>query len=218
MDTKERRSFLKRHHIREKIQNSGNYCLEELASCAMLLLYAEAEQRTWIVGSYRYLYFVTDDIRKPSAELHESYSLVKVLQDDRLRVRMEDSDHENEGKIYFCNSDKSWLYSKSLFDSEQKLYERINSFVHLLASHFKLTEVTHPGVILSEKLKEFCVSVQDFAVRIDVPEDVIKEIIAGQRNITEELAQKFYGGIPAMPKFWIVKQRQYDEVMGRENH
>jgi addiction module HigA family antidote len=73
----------------------------------------------------------------------------------------------------------------------------------------------HPGVTLSEKLKEMGMSVKEFAVRTSKPEKTIFAIINGSSSITSDMAVAFeiVTRIPA--HFWLNKQRSFDEYVAR---
>lgn len=76
-------------------------------------------------------------------------------------------------------------------------------------------EVFHPGETLSEKLSEIGISLKEFAIRCDMSEKTINEIVKGKAKISYETSMKFEKvlGIPAY--FWIQRQSDYDEYMAR---
>ena len=47
----------------------------------------------------------------------------------------------------------------------------------------------HPGITLSEKLKEMGMSVKEFAVRTSKPEKTIFAVIGGKSSVTSEMAE-----------------------------
>ncbi|MBP6429967.1 MAG: HigA family addiction module antidote protein [Bacteroidales bacterium] len=76
-------------------------------------------------------------------------------------------------------------------------------------------EVFHPGETLSEKLSEEKMSLKEFAMRCDMSEKTINEIVKGKASISYESSMKFENvlGIPAY--FWIKRQSEYDGYRAR---
>ncbi len=73
----------------------------------------------------------------------------------------------------------------------------------------------HPGVTLSEKLKEMEMGIKEFAIRTSKPEKTIYAVINGESSLTPDMAVAFeiVTNIPA--HFWLNKQRAYDEYKAR---
>ncbi len=80
----------------------------------------------------------------------------------------------------------------------------------------KLITVHHPGVTLSEKLKEMGMGVKEFAVRVSKPEKTIFAVIGGNSSITTEMAVSFEMVTKIPASFWLRKQQMYDEYMVRK--
>ncbi len=76
--------------------------------------------------------------------------------------------------------------------------------------------VFHPGVTLSEKLKETGMSIKEFAVRTSKPEKTIFAVINGKSSVTSDMAVAFESVTKIPAHFWLNKQRTYDEYLARE--
>lgn len=79
----------------------------------------------------------------------------------------------------------------------------------------------HPGITLSEKLKEMGMSVKEFAVRTSKPEKTIFAVIGGKSSVTPDMAVAFENVTKIPAHFWLNMQRGYDEYIARqkrENH
>ncbi len=74
----------------------------------------------------------------------------------------------------------------------------------------------HPGVTLSEKLKEMGMSVKEFAVRTSKPEKTIFAIIAGKSSVTSDMAVAFESVTKIPAHFWLNIQSGYDEYVARK--
>lgn len=74
----------------------------------------------------------------------------------------------------------------------------------------------HPGVTLSEKLKETGMGVKEFAVRTSKPEKTIFAVINGTSSVTSDMAVAFESVTRIPASFWMDKQRIYDESVARE--
>ena len=75
--------------------------------------------------------------------------------------------------------------------------------------------VSHPGMILEEKLEELNMPVKEFAVRTGKPEQTIIKVLNGKSSITPDMAIQFEKvlGIPA--KGWLRHDRAYQEYKAR---
>ncbi len=74
----------------------------------------------------------------------------------------------------------------------------------------------HPGVTLSEKLKEMGMSVKEFAVRTSKPEKTIFAVISGKSSVTSDMAVAFESVTKIPAHFWLDIQRRYDEHVARQ--
>lgn len=74
----------------------------------------------------------------------------------------------------------------------------------------------HPGITLSEKLKETGMSIKEFAVRTSKPEDTIFAIISGKSSVTSDMAVAFESVTKIPAHFWLNKQHAYDEYVACE--
>lgn len=73
----------------------------------------------------------------------------------------------------------------------------------------------HPGITLSEKLKEMGMSVKEFAVRTSKPEKTIFAVIGGKSSVTSDMAVAFESVTKIPAHFWLNIQRGYDEYIAR---
>jgi addiction module HigA family antidote len=74
----------------------------------------------------------------------------------------------------------------------------------------------HPGITLSEKLKEMGMSVKEFAVRTSKPEKTIFAVIGGKSSVTSDMAVAFESVTRIPAHFWLNIQRGYDEYVARQ--
>ncbi len=74
----------------------------------------------------------------------------------------------------------------------------------------------HPGITLSEKLKEMEMSVKEFAVRTSKPEKTIFAVIGGKSSVTSDMAVAFESVTKIPAHFWLNIQRGYDEYVARQ--
>ncbi len=74
----------------------------------------------------------------------------------------------------------------------------------------------HPGITLSEKLKELGMSVKEFAVRTSKPEKTIFAVIGGKSSVTSDMAVAFESVTKIPAHFWLNVQRGYDEYIARQ--
>lgn len=74
----------------------------------------------------------------------------------------------------------------------------------------------HPGITLSEKLKEMGMSVKEFAVRTSKPEKTIFAVMSGKSSVTSDMAVAFESVTKIPAHFWLNIQRGYDEYVARQ--
>lgn len=70
--------------------------------------------------------------------------------------------------------------------------------------------MTHPGIVLNQKLKEARMHRSELAIRTGVTEKHICTVVNGQRSITVSFAQKL-GYVFEDVSFWLKLQAEYDE-------
>jgi Plasmid maintenance system antidote protein len=73
----------------------------------------------------------------------------------------------------------------------------------------------HPGHTLVEKLKEMRMGIKEFAIRTSKPEKTIHAVINGESAITSDMAVAFESVTKISARFWMNKQRVYDEYIAR---
>lgn len=80
----------------------------------------------------------------------------------------------------------------------------------------KLPSVYHPGETLYEKMQEMGVEVEEFAMKVSIPEEVIVSVIKGQGFITPKMAETFEM-ITKIPTYmWLRHQKSYDDFIARK--
>lgn len=82
-------------------------------------------------------------------------------------------------------------------------------------NNYQPESVSHPGVTLAEKLEELGMSNKELAVRTGKPQETISKVIHGKSAITPQMAQLFEEvmGIPS--RFWLERDRVYQEYLAR---
>lgn len=70
----------------------------------------------------------------------------------------------------------------------------------------------HPGEFLREDfLSDKGISAKKLAKKIDVPEEVIKDLVAEKGEVTEELAEKFADFFGNTKQFWLGLQQDFNQ-------
>jgi len=73
-----------------------------------------------------------------------------------------------------------------------------------------------PGQDLAEKLEELKIGPKEFAVRTGKPEKTITAILKGESSITADMAVSFETVLKIPARFWLNRQKDYDEYKARE--
>ncbi len=76
----------------------------------------------------------------------------------------------------------------------------------------------HPGITLKELLDEKGMTAKEFAIRTAKPEKTISKIINGKSSITPEMAVIFEKVLDIPAKFWLDKQKNYNEYIARQKY
>lgn len=76
--------------------------------------------------------------------------------------------------------------------------------------------VTPPGCTLMAKLREMDMSIEEFAMKIERPEQLILEITKGTHPISYELAVAFERITQIPTEFWLSRQKIYDAFHSKE--
>lgn len=77
-------------------------------------------------------------------------------------------------------------------------------------NQLKIRYAVHPGVTLKEKLEEIGMSAEEFAIKTDLPVEVILNILDRKSPITSDIAVKLEKALGIPASFWINKQTNYD--------
>ncbi|MEX0686492.1 MAG: ImmA/IrrE family metallo-endopeptidase [Balneolales bacterium] len=75
--------------------------------------------------------------------------------------------------------------------------------------------VSHPGMMLDEKLEEAGMSAKEFAVRTNKPEKTINHVLKSKSMITPEMAVQFEKVLDIPAKLWLSYDRAYQEYKAR---
>ena len=76
--------------------------------------------------------------------------------------------------------------------------------------------VIPPGCTLMAKLREMDMSIEEFAMKIERPEQLILEIAKGTQPISYELAVAFERITQIPTEFWLSRQKIYDAFRAKE--
>lgn len=71
----------------------------------------------------------------------------------------------------------------------------------------------HPGETLEEKLQEMEMSIEDFAAKANIPENVVRAIIDQRMSITADIALDLEKATEIPAYLWLRFQVRYDEYV-----
>lgn len=77
--------------------------------------------------------------------------------------------------------------------------------------------VSAPGDTIKDLLEERGIGIQDFAGRIGKSSDFVNALLIGQESIDEGLAQLLEQSLGGPAKFWMNREQDYREDLGRLN-
>lgn len=80
----------------------------------------------------------------------------------------------------------------------------------MIKNELKINYAVHPGATLKEKLEEIGMSAEEFAIKTDLPVDVVLNILDRKSPITSDIAVKLEKALCIPASFWINKQTNYD--------
>ncbi|MDQ2653550.1 MAG: HigA family addiction module antitoxin [Chloroflexota bacterium] len=69
----------------------------------------------------------------------------------------------------------------------------------------------HPGEILTEELEFLGLSVPALARELDVPVDLVAEILNGEQGITADVALRLSCWLGTSPDLWLTLQDRYEQ-------
>jgi len=70
-----------------------------------------------------------------------------------------------------------------------------------------------PYITLKEKLEEIKMTPKELAIKTNIPQKIITNIIKGKTAITSEIAIQLEKVLNIPAKFWIAKRINYDEYI-----
>ena len=73
--------------------------------------------------------------------------------------------------------------------------------------------VSHPGLVLNEKLNELSIGYKEFSVKISESEQTIEAIIKGDSLITTKMALKFEKTLKIPVSFWLSRQKRVNKLI-----
>ena len=125
------RNFAGEHEICRRIEQSKFYdsSKESTEDAASLLIFETSRQHTWLVATEERLYFVIDDIRKPSPRIGRSVhrNELRLEPDGRVAVNTRPKS-DRTGLVDIGLRRRGWLYSKRLF-SELPIDSAVNELL-----------------------------------------------------------------------------------------
>ena len=128
------RNFAGEHEICRRIEQSKFYdsSKESTEDAASLLIFETSRQHTWLVATEERLYFVIDDIRKPSPRIGRSVHRNELRlepdgRDGRVAVNTRPKS-DRTGLVDIGLRRRGWLYSKRLF-SELRIDSAVNELL-----------------------------------------------------------------------------------------
>lgn len=75
--------------------------------------------------------------------------------------------------------------------------------------------VSAPGETIESILEERGMTLDEFSISIQKTPAEVQQLLGGQMEITEDLAQTLSSVLGASPKFWLNRERQYREDSAR---
>ena len=76
----------------------------------------------------------------------------------------------------------------------------------------------HPGIVLSEKVKETGMSNLEFSEYTGIPKKTIDAVLFGKKAITAEMAVKIESVTQISAHYWIQIQKEYDSFLERKDY
>ena len=72
------------------------------------------------------------------------------------------------------------------------------------------TTAVHPGLVLQDELEERDIAPAELAVHLHLKPRLIKELCAGKRSLSDELAVQLSRALGASPTFWLNLQKNWE--------
>ena len=123
------RDFSTQNTIRKAIKTSINYSGEDIYATEIFNFFETSQQKTWCVVSPKRLYVILDDIRKEGLRVNKSYRIRSLLDENELNIRVDPDYRRTYGRIFFADTKRGWLYSKSLFPVANELKSKFASTI-----------------------------------------------------------------------------------------
>lgn len=77
-------------------------------------------------------------------------------------------------------------------------------------NQYQPQSVSPPGRTLAAKLEELKMSSKEFAVRTDIPEKLISNVLTSDSAITSDMAVLFEDVLSIPAHFWLIRQNNYE--------
>lgn len=89
---------------------------------------------------------------------------------------------------------------------------------HIKDNQYRPESVSHPGNTLNEKIKEMGMDIKSFSILSGISEASLEKVIEGDLGITIEIANKIENVTHIPARFWIMRQKIYDDSLKNQNH
>ena len=76
----------------------------------------------------------------------------------------------------------------------------------------------HPGYYIAEIIEDLGITQAEFSSRVGIPADILSQLIAGQMDLTEDLAGRISSALGNSTEFWMNLQKSYTEKMIESAH
>ena len=79
--------------------------------------------------------------------------------------------------------------------------------------------VSPPGATIQRLMRKVGYSHRELANELDIPTEVLGQIISGDEAITKDIARRLSSILGSTPTFWLTREKQYrDEIARLKNH
>jgi len=117
--------FRKPNDIKNTVSTSKNYKNESVDSAKVLNFFQTSKQKSYIVATDKMVYCIVDDVRKEHPKVNWSERKENLAG----TIISTSSKTDKTGYIDFGDNHKNWLYTKSKFENESVLKEKIRKLL-----------------------------------------------------------------------------------------